>query len=127
MENTKYRRMKIQRSVEKKSFAVKYEIREAGQKIAWGYLYVIFHDRHREPYGLMENVYVQKEYRNRGLGGALVRSLISEAKKQKCYKLIGTSKTGNRDARRFYERFGFKKVGYEFRMDLKKSKPLQRD
>lgn len=119
--------MKLQKSIEKKSFAVKYEIRDEGKKIAWAYLYVIFQDRHREPYGLMENVYVEREYRNHGLGGELVRAIIAEAKKRKCYKLIGTSKTGNRDAHRFYKRFGFKKFGYEFRMDFKKSPPLQRD
>lgn len=119
--------MTLKKSIVKKSYAVKWEARERGKKIAWAYLYVIFQDRHREPYGLMENVYVEQEYRNRGLGGALVRAIIAEAKKRKCYKLIGTSKTGNREAHRFYERFGFKKVGYEFRMDLKKSHPLQKD
>lgn len=119
--------MKLRRFVEKRSFAVKYEAREGRKKIAWGYLYIIFQDRHREPYGLLENVYVEQAHRNRGLGGEIVRALIAEAKKRKCYKLIGTSKAANTDAHRFYERLGFKNVGYEFRMDLKKSRPLQSD
>lgn len=119
--------MTLRRSLVKKSYAVKWEARERGRKIAWAYLYIIFQDRHREPYGLMENVYVEQEYRNRGLGGQLVRAIIAEAKKKKCYKLIGTSKMKNMDVHRFYGRMGFKKVGYEFRMDLKMSKPLQRD
>lgn len=119
--------MKLRRFVEKKSFAVKYEAREGRKKIAWGYLYVIFQDRHAEPYGLLENVYVEAERRNKGLGRTIVRALIAEAKKQRCYKIIGTSKAANTNAHRFYERLGFKNVGYEFRMDLKKSRPLQRD
>lgn len=119
--------MKLRRGIHKKSFAVKYEAREGKKKIAWGYLYVIFQDRHPEPYGLLENVYVEPEHRNKGLGGMIVRALIAEAKKQQCYKIIGTSKAGNTDAHRFYERLGFKNVGYEFRMDLKKSRLLQRD
>ena len=102
-------------------------MKEGGKKAAGGYLYLIFQDRHREPYGLMENIFVEPAYRNRGLGTTLVARIIAEAKKRKCYKLIGTSKTANTGAHRFYERFGFKKIGYEFRMDLKKSKPLQRD
>lgn len=119
--------MKMKRSIEKKSLAVKYEMRDGGKKIAWAYLYVIFQDRHREPYGLMENMYVERAYRNRGIGRELMEHIIREAKKRKCYKLIGTSKAANTDAHRFYERFGFKNIGYEFRMDLKKSLPLQRD
>ena len=102
-------------------------MKEAGKTIAWGYLYLIFQDRHREPYGLLENIYVEKEYRSRGLGSLLIRQMIAEAKKKKCYKLIGTSKMANADAHKFYERLGFEKMGYEFRMDLKKSRPLQHD
>lgn len=119
--------MKLTRSIVKKSYAVKLEMREGKKVIAWAYLYLIFQDRHAEPYGLMENVYVEKEYRNRGLGTQLVKALIAEAKRRKCYKIIGTSKAANTAAHRFYERFGFKKMGYEFRMDLKKSRILQRD
>ena len=117
----------LKKLIVKKPYAVKFEMREGGKKIAWGYLYLIFQDRHAEPYGLLENVYVEKEYRSRGLGSLLIRQMIAEAKKKKCYKLIGTSKTGNTDAHKFYERLGFEKMGYEFRMDLKKSRHLQRD
>ena len=117
----------LKKSIVKKPYAVKFEMREGGKAIAWGYLYIIFQDRHREPYGMLENVYVEKEHRSRGLGSMLIRHLIAEAKKRNCYKLIGTSKTENTAAHRFYARMGFKKMGYEFRMDLKKSRALQRD
>ncbi len=119
--------MKITKLVSKKPYVVKFECRENGKKIAWAFLYVIFQDRHKEPYGLMENVYVEQEYRGRGLGSRLVKLVMREARKRKCYKLIGTSKFANADAHKFYQRFGIKKVGYEFRLDLKKSTPRQRD
>jgi len=119
--------MKIVKTISKKSYAVKFEITEQGKKIAWAYLYVIFQDRHKEPYGLVENVYVEKEHRDKGLGSKLLVLLIKEAKKRNCYKIIGTSKKKNVGAHRFYERFGLNKIGFEFRLDLKKSKPKQRD
>lgn len=119
--------MKLKRSIFKKSYGVKFEFWEDKQHLGWAFLYIIFQDRHKEPYALLENVYVEKEYRNIGLGGKLVKLAIAEAKKKHCYKIIGTSKKINTGAHRFYERFGFKNIGYEFRMDLKKSKPKQRD
>ena len=119
--------MKVRKSIVKKSYAVKFEFWEAKKRLAWAYLYIIFQDRHQEPYALLENVYVEKEYRDRGLGTKLINLAISEAKKRGCYKIIGTSKKTNIGAHRFYERFGIKKIGYEFRLDLKKSKPQQRD
>ena len=119
--------MTIKKSIIKKSYAVKFEVRERKEKIAWGYLYLIFQDRHREPYGLIENLYVEARHRNQGLGSKLLQKIIAEGKKRKCYKLIGTSKSDNTEAHRFYERAGFEKIGYEFRMDLKKSRALQCD
>lgn len=119
--------MKIIKTIKKKSYAVKFEIKDKGKKIAWAYLYIIFQDRHNEPYGMLENVYVEREYRKLGLGSKLIEKAILEAKKRRCYKIIGTSKFKNTGAHRFYERFGLKKIGYEFRMDIIKSKPKQRD
>ena len=118
---------RVKRSIFRKPYAVKFEIRESGKKIGWAYLYIVFQDRHREPYGFIENIYVAPDYRNRGLGSMIVRRVIVEAKKRKCYKLIGTSREANTAAHRFYRRLGFRKMGYEFRMDLRDSRPLQRE
>lgn len=117
---------KLRKTV-KKSHAIKFVYQDHGQSIAWAYLYLIFQDRHKEPYGYLENVYVEKEYRGQGLGKKLVSLVIQEAKKRKCYKLIGTSRMSKPDVHKFYDRLGFRKYGFEFRMDLIKSKPLQRD
>ena len=120
--------MEIKTEIKRDSFAVKISLEEDRKVLGWAYLYVIFQDRHKEPYGLMENLYVEPEYRSRGLGTKLVELLIEEAKKQNCYKLIGTSKKIKPDVHAFYKRHGFEEIGLEFRMDLiKDSKVMTTD
>lgn len=119
--------MKFKSGIVKKPYAVKFTATENGKILGWAYLYLIFQDRHKEPYGLMENVYVESEFRNKGIGTKLVNLIIKEAKKRNCYKLIGTSRFKNKRVHGFYQNFGFDKYGFEFRMDLKKSKPKQKD
>lgn len=120
--------MQIKTEIKKDSFAVKITLEEDGKVLGWAYLYVIFQDRHREPYGLMENVYIEPQYRNRGLGTTLVELLIEEAKKHNCYKLIGTSKKIKPEVHAFYKKHGFEEMGLEFRMDLiKDSKVITKD
>ena len=119
--------MEVKKEKINKSFAIKITLEEDKKILGWAYLYVIFQDRHAEPYGLMENVYVEQKYRTRGLGKQLVELLIAEAKEQGCYKLIGTSKINKPEVHGFYEKFGFVKMGYEFRLDLKASQVLTSD
>ncbi len=120
--------MEIKKEIKKDSFAVKISLEEAGKIMGWAYLCIIFQDRHKEPYGLMENVYIEPEYRSRGLGKELVKLLIAEAKERGCYKIIGTSKHSKPEVHTFYEKFGFKNIGAEFRMDLiQDSKVMTKD
>jgi len=120
--------MEIKTEIRRDSFAVKITLEDGGKILGWAYLYVILQDRHKEPYGLMENVYVEPEYRNRGLGTKLVELLVAEAKKHNCYKLIGTSKKIKSEVHAFYKKHGFEEMGLEFRMDLiKDSKVLTKD
>ncbi len=119
--------MQIKKLEEKNIQGIKFVAEENGKVVGWAYLYIIRNDRHDEPYGLLENVYVEKEFRKQGLGRQLVESAIEEAKKQGCYKLLGTSRHSNIDAHKFYEKFGFQNWGVEFRMNLRESKPKQQD
>lgn len=120
--------MEVKKEIKKDSYSVKINLEEDGKVMGWAYLYVIFQDRHPEPYGLMENVYINSEYRSQGLGNKLVDLIIAEAKERGCYKLIGTSKMSKPEVHSFYERHGFDKMGYEFRMDLiKGTKILTKD
>jgi len=56
---------------------------------------------------LVEAVHVDARDRNRGIGGALMRYAIDEAKKRGCNRVQLTSNKKRKDAHRFYERLGF--------------------
>ena len=114
--------MKITKSP-KISKYIKIEFKRKGKAVARGFLYLIKNDLHKQPYGLMEDVFVSQSLRGQGIGSELIKELIKEAKKQKCYKLIATSRLARPKVHKLYKRLGLKKHGFEFRMDLKESKP----
>lgn len=101
-----------------KSSGIKIEAREGEKILGWAYLYVLQNDLHKEPFGFMENIFVQEAYRGKGLGKQLVERIIQEAKRANCYKLIGTSRYENSVAQTLYEKIGFQDHGKEFRIDL---------
>jgi GNAT superfamily N-acetyltransferase len=110
--------MEITTTKENKSFAIKIEAKEGGEVFGWAYLYIMYNDLHKEPFGFMENVFVKEEHRGKGLGTKLIEKLIEEAKAQKCYKLIGNSRYDNPRVHTMYQKMGFKNHGKEFRIDL---------
>lgn len=110
--------MEIRKDVEKRAYAVKCTAVENGQTVGRAYLYIIFNDLHEEPYGLLEDVFVNGESRGKGLGGQLVREVIEEAKARGCHKLICTSRHGKEELHEWYKSFGFRDHGAEFRMDF---------
>ncbi len=115
--------MKIKQVKKKDSYSIYISIWDKNKKVAWSYVYVLTNELHDEPFGLLENVYVEEDYRGSGIGTKIVKESISAAKKAGCYKLIGTSRTPKKKLHKFYEGLGFTKHGFEFRMDFdKKSK-----
>lgn len=118
--------MEIKKS-EMSAQGIKFIAEENGQTIGWALLYMIQNDRHDEPYGLLENVFVEPEFRSKGIGRQLLETAIAEAKSRGCYKLLGTSRHSNTAAHKFYEKFGFQNWGVEFRMNLKESEPKQEE
>ena len=96
----------------------KITIIEDGEEIARAFLYVLHNELHKEPFGFIEDVLVDENYRGRGIGTKLITEVIAEAKRQGCYKLIATSRYSNEKAHKFYDKLGFKNHGAEFRMDL---------
>ena len=86
--------------------------------IGRAFLFIIYNDLHQKPYGLLEDVFVEEEYRGKGIGKELVKRVIEKAKELGCYKLIATSRFGREIVHKFYENLGFKKWGYDFRIDL---------
>ena len=103
---------------EQSNISIRFSMKELGEEFARGYLYIIKNDLHEEPYGLLEDVFVQEHARGRGLGTALIKHIIAEAKKRSCYKLIAQSRHGKNAVHALYEKLGLKDHGKNFRMDL---------
>jgi len=96
---------------------IKITLEEDGRQIGRGFLYFLRNDLHAEPFGFIEDVFVEEAFRGKGYGEKITAAIIAEAKKRGCYKLICTSRFSNERAHHLYEKLGFKKHGNEFRMD----------
>lgn len=103
---------------EQKQNAIRLSAVENGEEAGAMYLYLIRNDSHKEPYGFLEDLWVKEKYRGKGIGSALVKAAIEEAKRLDCYKVLATSRMERENVHRLYEKLGLKKRGFEFRMDL---------
>lgn len=110
--------MKISTEIKREGYAVRLAASENGHECGRVWLYVMYNDLHKEPYGLLEDVFVDENQRGKGTGTALVQAAIEEAKKIGCYKLVATTRHHREIVCAWYEKFGFKNYGAEFRMDL---------
>lgn len=110
--------MEYKKETIKETFAIKITMNKDGKQIGRLYLYILKNDLHKEPFGFLEDVFVEEEYRKKGIGSQLVQKAIEEAKAQGCYKLIGNSRTFKTGVHAFYEKLGFKKWGFEFRINI---------
>lgn len=61
----------------------------------------------------IENLYVKRLHRKQGIGKQLLESCIKRLKKKGARYIFTLVKTKNTDARKFFEKNGFK-TGYEF-------------
>jgi len=98
--------------------AIKFIAEENGRSVGRAYLYLINNSLHEKPYGLLEDMLVEEEYRGKGIGRQLMEAVISEAKERGCYKLVAQSRHSRTEAHSFYEKNGFKDHGKNFRIDL---------
>ena len=110
--------IEIQKENHHSSSAVKFVAKDGDKPIGRAYLYILHNDLHPEPFGFLEDVFVEEAFRSRGIGRQLVEAVIAEAKNQDCYKLICTARISKPEVHTFYEKFGFRKWGSEFRMDF---------
>lgn len=108
----------IVKKVVKEAYAIKFIATENNTPVGRVFLYLLYNDLHLEPFALVEDVFVDAEYRNHGIGKALIEAALEEAKKEKCYKVICTSRFGKEELHEWYKKFGFKEHGKEFRIDL---------
>jgi len=109
--------MKIElREIDEKGirFSAIQENREVGR----AYLYILRNDLHQEPFGFMEDVFIEEQYRGQRVGSELVEKVIEEAKARRCYKLVCTSRYEKPKVHDLYERLGFQDYGKEFRINF---------
>jgi GNAT superfamily N-acetyltransferase len=97
---------------------VRISISEKEEEVGHTFVYVLQNDLHKEPFGFLEDVFVEESHRGKGWGTKLVELAIDEAKRRGCYKLIGTSRSERCVVHQMYEKMGFSERGKEFRMDL---------
>jgi len=100
------------------AYGIKFYVEKDGKEVGRAYLYVMNNDLHKEPFGLMEDVYIDESLRGQGMGTELVEALVAEAKKVGCYKLIATSRYERERVHQLYTRLGFKDHGKEFRLEF---------
>lgn len=92
--------------------------KENGKVVGSAFLFYLPLPAHGKNFGFLEAVVVDEKSRGRGIGTALSKKAIELAKEKNCYKLIFTSGFDREKIHKLYEDLGFKKWGYEFRMDL---------
>ena len=97
---------------------IRFSARADGAEVARAYLYLMHNDLHQEPFGLMEDVFVDESQRGGGVGAQLVNEIIAAAKENGCYKLIATSRDSRPKVHELYRRLGFSDHGREFRINF---------
>lgn len=96
----------------------KFEIFKDNKPIARAYLYILSNDLHQRPFGFVEDVFVEEDYRGKGYGTEIMEALIRKARQQNCYKLVANSRLSRKKVHNFYKKLGFNRQGYEFRIDF---------
>ncbi len=97
---------------------VKITVTDAGKELGRATLYLMKNDLHDQPFGLLEDVFIDEATRGQGLGSELVQDIIAEAKDRGCYKIIATSRYARSKVHELYEKLGFTDHGKEFRIDF---------
>lgn len=101
-----------------KAYGIKFFVKKEGKEVGRAFLYVMKNDLKKQPFGLLEDVFVDEQLRGQGIGTELINKVIAEAKKIKCYKIVATSRHERPAVHKLYEKLGFKNFGIEFKMYL---------
>lgn len=70
------------------------------------------------PSAIVEDVAVDPTLQGHGIGQAMMRFAIKQARERGCYKLMLSSNAIRERAHAFYEALGFERYGYAFRINL---------
>jgi len=100
------------------SYGIKFFVEKDGKEVARAFLYIMNNDLKKEPFGFLEDVFVDEQLRGQGIGTEILKTVIEEAKKLNCYKIVATSRHERPAVHKLYEKLGFKNFGIEFKMYL---------
>jgi GNAT superfamily N-acetyltransferase len=100
-------------------------IAERDRDIVGSFALLVMHNLgHRgAPSGVVEDVVVDPRLHGRGIGQAMMRFAIERCRDKGCYKLMLSSNAKRERAHVFYEKLGFARHGYSFRVDLAEAAP----
>jgi GNAT superfamily N-acetyltransferase len=89
-------------------------------RIAGSYAFLVMHNLGHlgAPSAIVEDVVVAPELHGQGIGQAMMRHAVAEARHHGCYKLMLSSNARRERAHAFYEALGFERHGYSFRIGL---------
>lgn len=106
--------------VEKSILSFRLSCIRDGEEVGRARLIFGENDLHKEPFGLLEDVFVLPEYRSDGVGRELLQKIFDLVREHHCYKLIATSRDdgSRKDVHDWYIRLGFQKYGTEFRINF---------
>lgn len=110
--------MEIKYLEERTNYTIKITLEDEGKEIGRVRLCVFKNELHPQPFGLMEDLFVEEVYRKQGLGKKLVEALVERARVEGCYKIILTIRSERTERQIWYQKIGFKNWGVEMRMDL---------
>lgn len=101
-------------------YGIRFFVTKEGREVGRAYLYILKNNLHDAPFGLLEDVFVDEQYRSQGIASELIAAVIERARNESCYKLLATSRNdGTRlDVHTWYKRLGFREYGTEFRINF---------
>lgn len=93
-------------------------ILEQKKEVGRAYLFIIKNSLHKQPYGLVEDVFVDELARGKGYGTILINEIIKTAKELGCYKLVAQSRYKKEHVHSWYLKCGFTDHGKNFRINF---------
>jgi len=73
-----------------------------------GFIWSTFVQYGISKFGYIEDLYVKKEFRNKGIAGSLVKSTMKKFKELKVETVFVSTKKENKNAIKLYKKLGFK-------------------
>ena len=101
---------------------------EEGRLVGYALYFFTYSSFLAKPTFYLEDLFVLQEYRKRGIGFALFRSCIGEARAKRCGRMEWAVLTWNQKALEFYERLGARRMSdwYVYRLEGKALEKAQK-